>query len=315
MSPFFNIHKFFTLISVMMVLPFTGCIDTGGGLNPFDNSLERPKWGLGNQWSYAIVTPEVDVVTTMVVANINEVDYEMGAADLRDAQLHATLNYNPALGRVSRSNLEIYENGEPQKLFSFPLEEDKSWTFTLLGVSDFIARVDRITDNEARIVAGAPTGEQIVYTYSSDISWLTSLSYTNTEGLDLLSMTLIDYADDFNGEVHFLRAGDLYSEIWEDTSVDIFDTFISGHHSSGEEWDKIIFYLETRTADDASGDFILKDPVGNEAIFRPLTPNTDAVEWGSLDARTGEWQIQLALEGDSRVRLVVAGALSYSWNV
>ena len=52
-----------------------------------------------------------------------------------------------------------------------------------------------------------------------------------------------------------------------------------------------------------------------EAIIRPLTPNTDAIEWGSLDARTGEWQIQLAIEGDSRVRLVVAGALSYSWNV
>ena len=298
-----------------MILPFTGCIDTGNGINIFDNSLERPKWSLGNQWSYAIITPEVDVVTTMVVANINEIDYEIGASNLRDAQLHATLNYNPALGRISRSNLEIYENGEPQNLFSFPLEEDKSWTFTLLGVSDFIARVDRITDGEARIVAGAPTGEQIVYTYSSDASWFTSLTYTNVDGLELLSMNLVDYADDFNGEVHFLRAGDLYSEVWEDTSVEIYDTFISGHHSSGEEWDKIVFYLETRTSDAASGDFILKDPVCNEAIIRPLTPNTDAIEWGSLDARTGEWQIQLAIEGDSRVRLVVAGALSYSWNV
>ena len=297
------------------MLPFSGCIDTGGGGGFFGDIIELPKWGLGNQWSYAIVTLEVDVVTTMVVANIGEVDYEIGAEDLRDAQLHATLNYNPALGRISRSNLEIYENGEPQKLFSFPLEEGKTWTFTLLGVPDFLARVDRITDGEARVVAGASTGEQIIYAYSSEVSWITSLTYTDIDGLELLTMDLIDYADDFNGEVHFLRAGDLYSAVWEDTTIEVYDTFISGHHSSGEEWEKIVYYLETRTSDDASGDFLLKDPVGNEAIFRPLTPNTDSVEWGSLDARTGEWQVQLALEGDSRVRLVVAGALIFTWSV
>ena len=65
---------------------------------------------------------------------------------------HAVVNHNPFLGRVTMDALSVYENGEAQRVFSFPFERDDTWTFTLFA-QDWTATTTLVDRGVATVVA------------------------------------------------------------------------------------------------------------------------------------------------------------------
>ena len=125
-----------------------GCLDNGLFSDDKSNlSLTSPVWKKGDFWTYSITIDNKQFSTTMVVSvDDDESDYYIGTENLDDARRHAVLNYNPALGRVQMSDYAIYENNIPQRIIDFPLEQDKSWEFSLYG-EDFKASVIDIKES------------------------------------------------------------------------------------------------------------------------------------------------------------------------
>ncbi|MEE3208028.1 MAG: hypothetical protein VX239_03745, partial [Candidatus Thermoplasmatota archaeon] len=70
-----------TVIVLLLLAP--GCLDTspGGGASS-DTAIAAPTWEVGQSWTYAVVIPEAEVVTTMVVGAIDETDYHLGSSQL-----------------------------------------------------------------------------------------------------------------------------------------------------------------------------------------------------------------------------------------
>jgi hypothetical protein len=100
------------------------------------DQIALPNWEKGRYWTYSFKTPEIeDVVSRIVVASCDEIEYQVGVSSRTDAQRHGVLNYNPMLGRVLKDDLGIYESGTPQSLFSFPLKRGKQWSFSLFGIT------------------------------------------------------------------------------------------------------------------------------------------------------------------------------------
>ena len=114
-----------------------------------------PQWEVGDQWLYTFITPQFgEDSARLVVAEIDDAEgvYQVGISSEREAQRHAVINHNPFLGRMTLDGLSVYENGEPQSVFSFPWTVGDSWTFTLFG-QDWTATTDSITNGNARVSA------------------------------------------------------------------------------------------------------------------------------------------------------------------
>ena len=60
-----------SLIAVLIVLPFTGCLDNGNGddEDTVPDSIPAPTWQPGKFWIYAFTTPDdEDIASRLVVA-------------------------------------------------------------------------------------------------------------------------------------------------------------------------------------------------------------------------------------------------------
>ena len=178
------------LISTMS----SGCLENGLFGNEEDNlSLYSPSWEKGDFWEYAITIDDKQFSTTMVVSiDDDDSDYYIGAGNLDDAKRHSVLNYNPALGRVQMTDFSIYENNIPQKIISFPLNQDKSWEFGLYG-ENFKASVIDITESKSEISANAESGAFINYIFDKEARWINNFEYTNSIGETILIMNLGNY--------------------------------------------------------------------------------------------------------------------------
>ena len=122
-----------------------------------------PEWELGDQWLYTFITPQFgEDSARLVVAEIDEAEgiYQLGISSEREAQRHAVINHNPFLGRVTMDGLSVYENGEPQAVFSFPWTVGDTWSFTLFE-QQWTATTDSITNGNARVTAVSEEGHEL----------------------------------------------------------------------------------------------------------------------------------------------------------
>ena len=304
----------FTVTAVVLLLLAPGCLDTSpdGGASG-DTAIAAPTWEVGQSWTYAVVIPEAEVVTTMVVGAIDEIDYHLGSSQLLDAQLHAVLNDNPALGRIRIADMALYEKNEPQLLLQFPLTAGTSWNFSLFGVERFDATIISITDGIASISAESTSGERLDYVYDRSIGWLTSFVRSETGGSELLRMTVVETGSSYTDEVWFCRGGDLYEGEFTGPDLEFYDTaFANDGHVRYGPWSYIVYWIEADIGGSGSGELILRDHDG-EQLTEVFTPGNSFQELGTVTGTSGNWTLQVSLSGDADVRLLVAGAIQYSW--
>ena len=212
--------------AILLVTSFGGCL--GDGLLSDDGdsvSISAPVWNKGHYWEYVIKTADIEISTTMIVAVDNDSnDYYIGTASLDDAQRHAVLNYNPAIGRVQMSDFSVYENNVAQLLFDFPLEKNKDWSFSLYGKGGFAATVVDIQADRADIVATNSDGARIDYNFDVNAKWINSFVFTESTGETILEMQLAKHEDDYTGNSYFCRGGDLYDGEFIGPDFGYYDT-------------------------------------------------------------------------------------------
>jgi len=301
--------------TVVLLLLAAGCLgaspdgDDGDGAG----AIAAPAWETGQWWTYAVVIPEAEVVTTMVIGDVDETDYHLGSSRLVDAQRHAVLNHNPALGRIRVADMALYEKNEPQLLLQFPLETGASWNFSLFGVERFDATITAVVDGRATTVAESPSGDRLEYVYHRASGWLTSFVHSEAGG-ELLRMTLVEAGTGYSGEAWFCRGGDLYEGEFSGPDFEFYDTaFANDGHVRYGPWSYVVYWLEEDIRS-GSGELVLRDHDGAQ-LTRVYAPGNSHQGLGVVTGASGNWTLQVSLSGNADVRLVVAGAIEYGWTL
>ena len=80
-------------------------------------------------------------------------------------------------------------------------------------------------------------------------------------------------------------------------------------------WNYILYFLEANTGGSGSGELTLKDHLGTELLFEAFSPGVTKNEMGSVEGNSGNWTFEVALSGDSYVRMRIAGAIQYTYAV
>ena len=299
--------------AVVLLLLAAGCLGTSPDEDDGDDAIAAPAWETGQWWTYAVVIPEAEVVTTMVVGDVDETDYHLGSSRLVDAQRHAVLNHNPALGRIRVADMALYEKNEPQLLLQFPLETGASWNFSLFGVERFDAMITAVADGRATIVAESPSGDRLEYVYHRASGWLTSFVHSEAGG-ELLRMTLVEAGTGYSGEAWFCRGGDLYEGEFSGPDFEFYDTaFANDGHVRYGPWSYVVYWLEEDIRS-GSGELVLRDHDGAQ-LTRVYAPGNSHRGLGVVTGASGNWTLQVSLSGNADVRLVVAGAIEYGWTL
>ena len=299
--------------AVVLLLLAAGCLGTSPDEDDGDDAIAAPAWETGQWWTYAVVIPEAEVVTTMVVGDVDETNYHLGSSQRVDAQRHAVLNHNPALGRVRVADMALYEKNEPQLLLQFPLTAGASWNFSLFGVDRFDATITAVGDGRATIVAESPSGDRLEYVYDRASGWLTSFVHSEAGG-ELLRMTLVEAGTGYSGEAWFCRGGDLYEGKFSGPDFEFYDTaFANDGHVRYGPWSYVVYWLEEDIRS-GSGELVLRDHDGAQ-LTRVYAPGNSHRGLGVVTGASGNWTLQVSLSGNADVRLVVAGAIEYGWTL
>ena len=296
----------------------SGCL--GDGLFSSEEnttSIGDPNWEKGDFWEYSVKTINLEISTTMVVSIDNDAtDYYIGAGSLEDAKRHAVLNHNPALGRIQMSDFAIYENNVPQKILDFPLEESKSWSFSLYGENEFITSVISIQNGKVEISAVSDSGARISYIFDEEARWLSYFEYINSNGESQLTMNLANYGSGFTGNSYFCRGGDLYDKEFNGPDVEVYDTvYVNEGHERYGNWNYILYFLEAETGGSGSGELVLKDQLGTEVLVETFSPGVTRNDLGTVEGDSGNWTFELSLSGEAYVRMRIAGAIQYTYAV
>lgn len=312
------------LILLLLAGSLAGCagITGGNGGGGSNESITAPTWEVGDWWLYTFSTPDYsDDTARLVVASDSEEDgtaYMLAISSETEARRHAVLNHNPFLGRITQDNLSAYENGIPQPVLKFPLEEGASWTFTLF-TNDWTANVLDTTRNLAVISAQAVDGARLDYTYDSEVGYFASFIWTDADGIIQLRMQLAAGGEDHSGTVYFVRGGDLYSDTWDNSGPDaeLRDTFFVSDHPSDGDWDEMIYFLDAECGGGSSSiSLTLRDHSSISALERIWGPG--ASEYGTLGTipyPSEEYTLTLTFTGNTHLRLRIAGGISQSWTL
>ncbi len=315
------------LVLLMLCASLSGCLGgSGGNGDPMgEPDLSAPAtWAVGEWWLYTFSTPEWEDDSARLV--VTEVDAEDGTANMlgisshREARRHAVLNHNPFLGRITHDNLSAYENGVPSPVFSFPLTQGKQWAFTLFG-EDWSTSVTSISSGVATMFAENSAGQSLLYSYDGWAGFLGSVTWKDVDGTELLKMRLVGSGINQTGEVWFIRGGDIFSQEWDHDAgapdVEIQDSFFVSDHPSGDDWDEMIYWLDAEMGGgSSSATLTLRDHNSVTALARQWGPGaSEQGQMGTIPYPSGEYTLTLTQTGNSYVRLIVAGGITFSWTL
>ena len=312
-----------TLIVVLLML-LSGCMSsTNSGNSSNDAEVNVPLWEIGDWWMYTFTTPEFGDVTTRLVVTEDDASentsYMLGITNQLEAHRHALLNFNPFLGRITHTNLSVYERGIPQPVFSFPLEEGKTWSFDLFGFTGWNAQVLMVNNDVVYISANHDDGGSIEYSFDSSIGFILNLVWIDSTDLTKLEMMWSGQkGNNYEGDAFFVRAWDLSDEIYEGNDGEVYDsTFLNDGHPSDGDFDHLYIYLDVEITSGASshGTFTIKDHTGNSPKVE--TWNAGTSEKGSISvipSQSGEYSLTVTCTGDdSKIHVIVVGGLERTW--
>lgn len=330
----FTSNGSFALVLLLLTTSIPGCLGGEGDSSDLpgeDDPFNAPRWDVADWWLYTFSTPEFSDDTTRLVVAEDDAEggtaYMLAISNRIEARRHAVLNHNPFLGRITHDNLSAFENGEAQSVFQFPFEKGDSWTFSLFG-NDWTADVlevhvesDGATRNRiAVITATASDGASLAYIFDESAGFLRTLIWTDSSGIEQLTMQLATNGANHKGDVWFIRGGDLFSKSYElegGVDVDAQDSFFVSDHPSGEDWDEMIYWLSANMGGGtSSGTLTLRDHASLTALAREWGPGaSEEGQLGTIPYPSGEYTLTITQSGDSDISIIVAGGISYSWTL
>jgi hypothetical protein len=319
-----------TVVGIFIIGFLLGAIILTGYINFSEQAstpdeISAPTWIPGKYWKYSFKTPYIeDAISQMVVATEDEENYQVGVISRLDAQRHAVLNYNPMLGRITTENLEVFEKGTPQPLFSFPLKKDKEWSFSMFDIEEFNAKVTSIrsvkmSDDERTVIvniqAEAASGDRLIYSYDKSAKWVNTLVWEDSSGNPQLEMTLVSHGQGFEGDVFFVRGVDIIKEYYTAPELTIFNSYVGSHDDWGP-FDSLVYHFVISTEDNSGGTLILRDPTTlSETMRRVFGPNIFESSLGTIPSDSEQLGIEVSLFGNAYLDLRIAGGIEYVWVV
>ena len=312
-----------SLTCLMLTCFLAGCIETGDSSGTSSsNDIPSPDWEIGDWWLYTFSTPDYsDDTARLVVASDSEeggTAYMLAISSVGEARRHAVLNHNPFLGRITHENLSTFENGVPQPVLNFPLSKGASWEFGLFSI-DWTANIISISGGVAVISAISSEGSTLDYVYDSNSRFFKSFIWTDSSGVVQLRMMLADEGTSHSGDVYFVRGGDLYSNIWDESGTDFEfqdSFFVSGHPNDGE-WDEMIYFLDASCGGGSSRiSLTLRDHSSISALERVWGPGaSESGTLGTIPYPSEEYTLTATFTGESYLRLMFAGGFTQSWSL
>ena len=255
-----------------------------------------------------------------MVATVDEEEdgtaYMLGISSEEEARRHAVLNHNPFLGRITHSTLGVFENGFEQSVLSFPLSSN-SWTFTLFDV-DWEAR-STLEGERAYVTATGSDGGILTYTYDKSAGFITSFVRKDSDGLELLRITLAQNGSGHTGEVHFMRGKDLLSRDYENNGAngDVEDSFLVQEHPNDGSWDEMIYLMDASAGGGGSSiTLTLRDHTSSSVLERFWGPgSSESGTLGTIPSPSGEYTLTASFTGQTELSIMIAGGIGYSWSL
>ncbi|MCP2502462.1 MAG: hypothetical protein NLN66_00175 [Candidatus Thalassarchaeaceae archaeon] len=312
------------IVMIMMITSLAGCTGISNGIigSSGDEEISVPEWELGDNWLYTFSTPDYSDDTTKLVVATTDIEengtaYMLAISSIGEARRHAVLNHNPFLGRITHDDLSPFENGMSQTVLDFPLSRNKAWSFSLFG-NDWNAIVTSVDSSIASIRATANDGSSIDYIFDGNIAFFSSFIWTDSEGVIQLKMKNADNGVGHTGDVYFVRGGDLYSNNWYNTGPDaeFVDTFFVSDHPRDGEWNEMIYFLDASCGGGSTISLTLRDHTSVSALERLWGPGAEETgTLGTIPYPSEEYTLTATFTGNTHLRILLAGGITYSWNL
>ncbi len=317
-----NLDNGAVLTILILLSSISGCLGSDDNKSENETGLGVPTWEVGDWWLYTFSTPDYsDDTARLVVASDEEeggTAYMLAISSLTEAKRHSVLNHNPFLGRMTHSNLSTFENGVSQNVLSFPFSKANSWTFSLF-THEWVATVIDVEGSAATVSATSADGSKIDYVFDRSLKFFRTFIWKNADGVDQLRMQLADYGENHTGEVFFVRGGDLYNGTWMDSGIDfeIRDSFFVDDHPNDGEWNEMVYFYDVECGSGSSSiTLTLRDHLSSSVITKIWGPgSSEKSVIGSIEYPTEEYTFTATFTGNSNLRIMIAGAITYSWTL
>ena len=313
-------RKSLSALAVLSII-LQGCMGSTNSILGGDNELDVPEWEVGDWWLFTFTTPEFnDDSARLVVATVDEEEggtaYMLGISSEEEARRHAVLNHNPFLGRITHSTLGVFENGFEQPVLSFPLSSN-SWTFVLFDV-DWEAS-STLEGGMAYVTASGSDGSVLTYAYDESVGFITSFVRKDSDGLELLRITLAQSGTGHTGEVHFMRGKDLLSRDYENSGPngEVEDSFLVQDHPNDGSWDEMIYLMSASAGGGGSTiTMTLRDHTSSSVLERFWGPgSSESGTLGTIPSPSGEYTLTASFTGQTELSIMIAGGIGYSWSL
>lgn len=313
-------RKSLSALAVLSII-LQGCMGSTNSILGGDNELDVPEWEVGDWWLFTFTTPEFyDDSARLVVATVDEEEggtaYMLGISSEEEARRHAVLNHNPFLGRITHSTLGVFENGFEQPVLSFPLSSN-SWTFVLFDV-DWEAS-STLEGGMAYVTASGSDGSVLTYAYDESVGFITSFVRKDSDGLELLRITLAQSGTGHTGEVHFMRGKDLLSRDYGNSGPngEVEDSFLVQDHPNDGSWDEMIYLMSASAGGGGSTiTMTLRDHTSSSVLERFWGPgSSESGTLGTIPSPSGEYTLTASFTGQTELSIMIAGGIGYSWSL
>lgn len=188
----------------------------------------------------------------LVLAEETPAHYVLAAASLADATVHAVMNYMPFLGRLTRTELAVFENGQAQYLSGLPYALGTALQFTLFSTR-WNGSVTAAGADTATVIAHSATNGRLEYTHDRWDGMVSSLTWHEVSTMPpKLRLTLVARGAGYEGPSWFGRARDIFDGTWVGPGDPVNASFMTGSHPRYGAWDALAVWtsaqLESGTA-------------------------------------------------------------------
>jgi hypothetical protein len=319
--------KWFILpvVAVLLITSFVSLVSTDQTTieKPINSGSEDgesvPTWQVSEYWSYNVessVGHTSPSIIELVCYDISDGNYYIGTSSRDHALIHAVYNLNPMLGRQTVSNLDVYENGEPKAMYSFPLNDGSSWQNslfdrTLSASASYNDRIETAIGVFAgyEITASSEDGFTLEYNYIPAINWFSSFAISE-QGEIVYALELVEHGSGYEGDLYFMRASDLLENTLSSANPETFS--VNGHPRHGN-FDFIAVGFDTDYSP-LLWRIEITNPAGN-VQYRSNSPSGSITEMPNMN---GDWTVQAGMFlpalmfRQPTVDVQIAGVLEYS---